>query len=418
MKLYLLCILINLLLFASISSAQMPKPSAALHLVTYQSWGFTIDTTPQGQRVRRLLQESRRLGFDTVVFNFRGHMITGTGSDIRSTVPLSEQATEERLLLETAAYAKSLGLKVAFRPILLVVGPKGEFPYVERGRIYWWHGVIKPRQPQAWFQNYYKLHERYLNLAAKAGAAWYSIGAEMNSMTSGLGERDRTMRLGYPKQWVQLVKKARAILGSQTKITYGINYTDQYIVTGGLKTWGGELEQWRYYLTEPFRQPVNIQHQKDLQEFWSSLDVIGIDYYRAFANSKDRFSTDFTQLVKQIQERPLSHASQLDNVLTEVAMTIGSEKPVFFQEVGYRSVEECFLHPASFESEGGKSNPMHQAAAWEAFFRAYWQPQWPWMTGVGVWQVLVDEDAAGPQDRGFSPLGKPSVEDVFLRYLN
>lgn len=396
--------------------AQVAAPKAAIHLVTYQAWGFTVDSTPQGQRVRRIIDDSYRLGFRTVIFNFRGHMIGGTGSDIRSTVPAHQQETEERLLLEAVAYAKSLGMTVAFRPILLVVGPRGEFPYVE-GKTFWWHGVIKPTQPQLWFANYFKFHERYLRLAARAGAEWYSIGAEMHSMTSGLGERDPQWRLGYPKQWVELIHKARAILGSQTQITYGINYTDQYVLSDGQKTWGGELEQWRYYMTANFQKPANIQHQKDLREFWSLLDVIGIDYYRALASANDRFSNDFATLVRQLEARPQSHASQLDTTLTEMALLDGTLKPLFFQEVGYRSVEKCFLDPSSYEEDGGKYSLVHQGAAWEAFFRAYWAPNWPWMTGMGMWQILVDEDTQAKTDKGFTPLGKEPVESVLKRYL-
>lgn len=416
---YLLAALTTLTLCLATFSAnaQMLAPKAAIHLMTYQSWGYTVDSSSaQGLRVRHILEESARLGFKTVIFNFRGHMVTGTGSEIRSTVKPEEQATEERLLLETVRYAKSLGLSIAFRPILLVVGPKGEFPYVENRKYLWWHGNIRPKDPQTWFANYFKYHERYLKLATKAGAEWYSIGAEMNSMTSGLGERDPSWRTGFPKMWVDLIQKAHAIVGTNTKITYGLNYTDQYVVSGGQKIWGGEIEQWRNDIVETFTDPKLIQHQKDMRDLWSSLDIIGVDYYRALASSTDKFASDFATLANQLQARPQSHATQLDNLLTEVALTIGVEKPLYFQEVGYRSVQNCFLDPSQYESQPGKANQIHQAAAWEAFFRAYWQPRWNWMAGVGLWQDLVDVDPA-PNDDGFSPFGKAPMGTVLQNYL-
>lgn len=407
----------TLLCFCPGLFAQTASYSAALHLVTYQSWGFTVDSTPQGQRVRRIIERSKELGFKTIIFNFRGHMITGRSSIIRSTVPATEQEAEERLLLETAQYAKSLGMTVAFRPILLVVGPKGEFPYVENKKIYWWHGIIAPTNPDTWFEAYFKFHERYLKLAAKAGAEWYSVGAEMHSMTSGLGAREPARPLGYPGKWTELVRKAKTILGPAIKVTYGVNYTDQYVLANGQKSWGGELEQWRFFMTEPFTTPSYVKHQKDLQDFWSELDVIGIDYYRAMGRPNDRYGSNFTQLVQQLLPRVLSHASQLDNILTEIAMTVGYERPLYFQEVGYRSVEKCFLDPSSYESDGGRLSLIHQAAAWETFFQGYWKPQWPWMTGVGFWQVLVDEDTSAISDTGFTPLGKKPIEDVLRNYL-
>lgn len=411
--------LIPLILFFSVftAKAQTLPPEGAIHLMTYQSWGYTVDkSSPQGLRVRHILEESSRLGFKSIILNFRGHMVTGTGSDIHSTVKPEEQATEERLILETVRYAKSLGLKVSFRPILLVVGPKGEFPYVENRKYFWWHGNIRPKDPKSWFANYFKYHERYLKLAAKAGADWYSIGAEMHSMTSGFGERDPSWRTGFPKMWVDMIQKARAIVGTGTKITYGMNYTDQYVVSNGQKIWGGEIEQWRNDIVETFTDPKLIQHQNDLRALWGSLDIIGIDYYRALASTNDKLATDFATLANQLQARPASHATQLDNLLTQVALTVGVEKPLFFQEVGYRSVENCFLDPSAYESQPGKTNLIHQAAAWEAFFRAYWQPHWNWMSGVGLWQDLVDTDP-GPNDAGFTPFGKAPVESVLQKYL-
>lgn len=392
------------------------QKEAALHLVTYQSWGFTVDSTPQGQRVRRIILRAKDLGFTTVVFNFRGHMITGRSSDIRATVPVGEQATEHRLLLETAAFVRSQGLKVAFRPILLVVGPKGEFPYIEN-KYFWWHGVIAPRDPESWFANYFKFHERYMRLAKEARADWYSVGAEMHSMTSGLGAREPQRQLGYPGKWVELINKARSILGRDVKITYGINYTDQYVLANGQKTWGGELEQWRFFMTETFKSQSYLNHQRDLQALWQSLDIVGIDYYRAMASTTEKFATEHEALVRQLLPRTQSHASQLDNTLTEIALTLGSEKPLYFQEAGYRSVEKCFLDPSSYESDGGKYSLLHQAAAWDTFFRAYWEPQWPWMAGVGVWQVLVDEETSSVGDKGFTPFHKAPVEGILRRYL-
>ncbi len=389
---------------------------SALHLVTYQSWGFTVDSTAQGQRVRRIVLRAKDLGFNTVVFNFRGHMITGKSSDIRSTVPVQEQETEQRLLLETVEFVRSLGMKVAFRPILLVVGPKGEFPYIEN-KYFWWHGVIAPRDPESWFANYFRFHERYLRLARLARAEWYSIGAEMHSMTSGLGAREPQRPLGYPAKWSEMIGKAREILGPDIRITYGINYTDQYVLANGRKTWGGELEQWRFFLTEPFKNRTYQNHQRDLQAFWQALDVIGIDYYRAMASSSEKFVVEHEALVRQLLPRVQSHASQLDNTLTEIAMIVGEEKPLYFQEVGYRSVEKCFLDPSSYESDGGKYSLLHQAAAWDTFFRSYWVPQWPWMAGLAVWQVLVDEDTGTVSDKGFTPLLKAPTEEVFRQYL-
>lgn len=403
------------IIFGSLA-AQAQDMSAGVHLVTYNPVGFTVDQSPQGQKVRRIIEQSKALGFKTLILNVRAHMVTGVGNEIKSVTPLNMHVREELAIEDTAKFAKSLGMNVAIRPIVLVVGPKGEFPYVHKG-VYWWHGNIRPQNIDRWFESLFEFHNRYLKLAERIGAEWYSVGAEMHSMTSGFGERDKTWSLGYPGKWVEFMKKARAIVGNKVKLTYGLNYTDQYIIANGVKVWGGELEQWRHFLLSDFSTDKYIKHQADLRELWEQFDIIGIDYYRALAGKNQSFSTDHEKLVNQLLDRPRSHADQLDSFVTEVSITLGVDKPFYFQEVGYRSTTKSFLDPSAYEDAVGSFNPLHQAAAWDAFFRAYWEVKWPWMSGMGVWQILVDEDINQVNNTGFTPLGKPQFQSVLRKYL-
>lgn len=409
-------VLVPLLILVMSSVGIAQTMSAGVHLVTYHPLGFTVDETAQGVQVRKVIDQVKELGFRTVIFNVRAHMVTGTGDNIKSVVPFDMQSREEALIEETARYAKSKGLNVALRPIVLVVGPKGEFPYVSNG-VYWWHGNIKPKNVEKWFENLYKFHERYLRLASRIGAEWYSLGAEMHSMTSGFGDRDKAWSFGYPAKWLDFAWKARTIVGNAVKLTYGLNYTDQYIIVNGIKVWGGELEQWRHFMFSEFKTDRYKKHQIELRKFWSELDIIGIDYYRALAGKAQSFSTNYEGLLSQLLPRPRSHADQLDSLMTEAAVVLGSEKPIYFQEVGYRSCTKSFLDPSAYEEEGGEFNPLHQAVAWDAFFMSYWEPNWPWMSGVGVWQILVDEPASGIGNTGFTPLGKPLFQEVLKKYL-
>ncbi|RZA09639.1 MAG: hypothetical protein EOP11_01050 [Proteobacteria bacterium] len=412
-----MALLLALWQFFIFAPAHSAAPVAALHLMTYQGWGYNVDPGPQGDRVKKILGDAVRLGFREVVFNFRGHMVTGTGAEIRSSVPLGQQASEGALLLETVRYARSLGLRVAFRPILLVIGPKGEFPYSLKGRT-WWHGNIQPKDPARWFEAYFAYHKRYLEIARAAGVEWYSIGAEMNSMTSGRGNKKGEQVRGYPGEWVKLIERAREILGPATKISYGVNYTDQVTSEGGRRIEGGELEQWRYFLTEEFRRPSEQKFQREMQSLWQALDIVGIDYYRALASERRSYPDKLASLSALLTERAKSHANQLDNALTEIGLSVGYDKPVHFQEMGYRSVERSFLRPAAYENRKGVFNELHQAAAWDAFLNAFWGPGWPWFAGTALWQVLVDEDPKIAGDTGFSPLGKPLTESVLQKHFS
>lgn len=409
-----LCLL--LIFFTAAPSWGHTSQDAAFNIITYWPLGFRVDDSPQGQRVQRLLNKMHDLGAKEVIFNFRGKMITGKSSVIYSDVPEDLQSQEEALLKDTIQYAKTLGLRIAFRPILLVVGPQGEFPYVENG-ITWWHGNIRPGNPAEWFENFFAYHQRYLRIAQEVGASWYSIGAEMHSLTSGLGSRDLTWRFGFPELWLNFIGKARAILGPQVQITYGANYTDQYVLEDGIKTWGGELAQWHHDLTFIPKNSEEELHQENMRKLWQALDFVGLDYYRSLGSATSDYPTSYSDLVDMLSKNSILQAQNLDDIIGSIDKILGIHSQLAIQEVGYRSVEKCFVAPYLYEDDHTPINYQHQAAAWDALLRAMWTPQWPWMKGVGIWQVLVDDDSDLIINGGFSPLGKPPTEVVLKNYF-
>lgn len=384
----------------------------AMNLTTYQSWGYTVDSTPQGTRVRNLILQLKNLGFNHLTFNVRAKMVTGTTDTVVSFVPLNEQPTEERLLEETIEFAHGLGMTTGLRPILLVVGPRGEFPYSKNG-VTWWHGNIAPSNPSNWFQSLRLFHDRYLRLASRKGVAQYTIGAELHSMVTGLGERRPKSARGYPAAWTDFVRHAKSVAGPKTRIAYDINYTDQYVLEDGVKKLGGEFEQFRYEMTKSVSRPADVLFQNQVIEFWNELDIIGIDMYRALASRSTGHSTDLSKLASSLQTRADSHATQLDTSMLEIESVTGVFKKLELKEIGYRSAVGSFVNPASYETSGGTFSSLHQAAAWKALLGAFLAPQWPWFSGVHVWETNVDRDHTNPKDLGFSPLGKPISEDVF-----
>jgi hypothetical protein len=78
------------------------------------------------------------------------------------------------------------------------------------------------------------------------------------------------------------------------------------------------------------------------------------------------------------------------------------EKPVIFKELGFRSVELGFIDPFAYAGSGDVSI-QHQAAAYEAYFRSFWEPNWSWFQGLNFWEISLDPSKEGPQDNGFSP---------------
>ncbi|WP_413561047.1 glycoside hydrolase family 113 [Bdellovibrio sp. HCB209] len=407
---------ISLFLASTAIFAQPPR-EAAVNIITYWPTGFRVDDSEQGLRVRRLLDKIKNLSIDTVIFNFRAKMVGGYSNDVTSVVPPEEQREEEHHLEATIHYAKSIGLKVAFRPILLVVGPHGEFPYTDEAGITWWHGVIHPSQPEKWFDSFYQYHERYLKIAARSDAAWYSLGAEMHSLTSGLGSRNQKHRFGRPDLWIKFTQRARQIVGDSVQLTYGANYTDQYVLEGGKRTWGGEFEQWRHDMTFKARTDKEILHQQYLRQFWRELDFVGLDYYRALGDKDTHYPESYDGLFSLLTPFSIEYSRHLERSLSQINQATESRKDLAIQEVGYRSVDKCFVSPYLYEGDEAPINVQHQAVAWDALLFSVWNQKTPWMKSVGIWQILVDEDTDLIENGGFSPLGKTPTENVLKKYF-
>ncbi len=414
MKLYFkwsISIIVILLLYSEFSFGL----TKAIHVITYQPLGYRIDDTEQGIRVKRHLEKIKRVGFNTLILNFHSRMIGYDSSEIQSITSNELKSEEIRLLEAFCLEAQKMGFQVAFRPILLIVGPNGQFPYVD-SKNYWWHGNIKPKNVDLWFENYLNFHKPYLLLAQKINPIWYSIGAELNSMTVGLGARHPQQAFGYPHRWIEFIDKIRLnYLGYLVPVTYGINYTDQYILANGFKIVGGELEQWRFYLTAEFKSEEYKNYQNTLRALWARFDIIGIDYYRALASQNSTLPLSFDDLSIFLSQRAYSHAEQLNQALIEISLILNvNSQPVFFQELGYRSVTKSFLSPSEYESDMGQANMVHQASAWKGFLLGFVEPNWDWIQGFGVWQHLVDRPIDDVDLKGFSPIGKELSESVFL----
>jgi hypothetical protein len=195
---------------------------------------------------------------------------------------------------------------------------------------------------------------------------------------------------------------------------YDINFTDDSVNTGGgVTASGGELERWRYRIVDlaDRTDPAEKQIWTDLTTFWQELDAVGIDMYRSLASENQPLPSQYDDLVKTLKQRSDSYATQLDNTMTQIELTLGTPQNVILKEVGFRSVDRGFIDPFAYAGPG-TVNEAHQAAAYQAIFESFWQVNWPWFKGINFWDISVNPDRTGDTDTGFSPLGKTPTEDV------
>lgn len=384
---------------------------------------FFYDANVDGQPktpAQLAVDEAKRLGANHVILNVRAIMRGPRSTEIVPVTPPANRPTEARRIARLIRYAKSLGLTTGLRPIFFVIGPNGEFPYQEKqadGSLKtWWHGNIQPSDPNRWFESFRVFMDMYITIARASRVEEFTVGAELYSMTVGIEDQWQEYPYGFPGRWLELLRYIRSKLPG-TRLMYDINFTDDRVDGGALPTSGGEFERWRYRIVDlaDRTDPAERAIWTDLTSFWKELDAIGIDMYRSLASPNQEIPEDMNQLVSLLRQRTDSFATQMDNSLTEIAMTLDMEKPLIFKELGYRSVDKGFIDPFAYAGSGNL-NVVHQAAAYQAVFASFWEPGWAWFKGFNFWDIAVDPSKSGAADTGFNPSGKTETESVLRKY--
>lgn len=311
-------------------------------------------------------------------------------------------------------------MTVGFRPLLLVLGPNGEFPYKEGAHL-WWHGNINPKDQNKWFDAFENFLLHYARGLQGSGLDEFTIGAEMQSMMVGMGQGEQAYLLGKPERWLKILRAVRA-LHPNAKLTYDINFPETLVPL--TNTIGGEFERWRHIIVdlETTTSPDLQERRQSLISLWREMDFIGIDFYRYLATSSKNLPAELNALTDRITPIAMSHASQIDNSISEIAMVTGIEKPIAIKEIGYKSTPYSFINPAAYSSDNGKLNITHQAAAYKAISNAFLKARWPWLYGIYFWDISTSPNLKGPNDTGFSPVGKAEtlkvIQEDYVDFIN
>ncbi|MGZ3775210.1 MAG: glycoside hydrolase family 113 [Pseudobdellovibrionaceae bacterium] len=406
------------------------KPVFAKYVAGFnltENSGFLYDAASSDSagktNAQKAVDEAKDLGSNHVILNVRAQMIGPFSTEVIPVTLPAERSKEAIRIARLVKYVHSQGMTVGIRPIFFVVGPNGEFPYVEKkpdgSTKIWWHGNIQPRDPNRWFESFRVFLDVYINVAKLAKVDEFTIGAELYSMTVGIEDQWKEYPYGFPGRWLELLRYVRSKLPN-TRLMYDINFTDDSVNSGGgISASGGELERWRYRLVD-LANPSNPEEYKiwnDLATFWKELDNVGLDIYRSLASKNQDLPSNSDDLAKQLKNRSDSYATQLDTALTAIEMTLDHHKDIIIKEIGFRSVDKGFIDPFSYAGTGNV-NVNHQSSAYKAVFESFWKPQWPWFQGINFWEITVDPSKAGNQDNGFSPVGKKDTESVVKDYYN
>ena len=366
------------------------------------------------------VDQALRLGANHIILNVQAIMVGPYSSEITPVTPPSERTNELRRMSRLIKYIKSNKMTVGLRPIFFVLGPTGEFPYLEPqpdGSLKtWWHGNIQPKDANRWFESFRVFLDAYATVARFAKVEEFTIGAELHSMTVGIEDQWKEHPYGFPGRWLELLRFVRSKLPG-VRLMYDINFTDDSVNNGELTASGGEFERWRYRIVDlaDRADPAEREIWLNLTNFWKELDAVGIDMYRSLASANQPIPRERAALVALLRQRSDSFGTQMDTALTQISLTLDAEKVIIFKELGYRSVENGFVDPYGY-SGSGIVNTLHQADAYQAMFLSFWEPKWPWFKGFNFWDISVDPSKSGEADNGFNPVGKAETEAVLRKY--
>jgi Glycoside Hydrolase Family 113 len=221
------------------------------------------------------------------------------------------------------------------------------------------HQDIHPSDVNAWFQSWDQNMLHYAQLAAQNNVEMFWIGGELDTMD------------GYAANWRQIVSDVRGVYSGP--LVYGSSQKMQHFMT---ITW------------------------------WDAVDYAGIDAYFPLATQTSNPTLD---------DLNASWANWI-TLLNGWQRTIG--KPVIFTEIGYNSVVGANVNPAitiqQINAQGIPIDLNLQALLYTSMFQKLYVI--PWFRGMFIWFWPTKTNLQGPNDRGFSPQGKPAQDALTQWY--
>ena len=222
------------------------------------------------------------------------------------------------------------------------------------------HQDIHPSDVNAWFQSWNQNMLHYAQLAAQTNVEMFWIGGELDTMD------------GYATNWRQIVSDVRGVYSGP--LVYGSSQKMQHFMT---ITW------------------------------WDAVDYAGIDAYFPLATQTNN---------PTLEDLNASWATEIKFLNTWQA-TIN--KPVIFTEIGYSSIVGANVNPAiTIQQINAQDIPIDlnlQDLLYTSMFQKLYAI--PWFRGMFIWFWPTKTNLQGPNDRGFSPQGKPA-QDVLTQWYH
>lgn len=209
-----------------------------------------------------------------------------------------------------------------------------------------WRGDIAPADPAAWFESYEDFLVPWADLAQRTGASTFVVGTELAGT------------IEHEDAWKRIIAAVRA------RFTGSLLYAASW-------------------------------DEVDRVGFWSCLDGVGVDVYVPVTIRLDPGRLEILARWQPWLAR-----------LRRLHQRTG--RPVFFTEIGYRSVDGAGMRPYDFQRRG-KEDEIEQADLYWAALAATVDQDW--IGGVLWWNWRAD-GAGGPGDADYTIRGKLAAEEL------
>ena len=302
--------------------------STGVVTVVTQQRGFAMPTWQidgyDGPGLKASLEQIKALGATYVEFVPTWYQPTMTSDDISST----PQTVSDAGLVRAITLAHELGLQVFLKPHVDLPDPATQ-P----------RSLIAPDDPDAWYASYTTFITHYAQIAEATGVEEFSVGTELDSMTSDT------------PRWCAVIQAVREQYHGQLTYAAGSNW--------------------------------------DTIAFWDKLDIIGVDAYPRLTVTP---TTDVETLAKSWQW--VVDAAQ--------TLSAKWGKKVLFTEAGFTSQLGTTTDPANWlisTTEG----QAEQAAAYQALLSTFTdQPWWGgvfWWVWINPPNATADPLDFSPQGK-------------------
>jgi hypothetical protein len=186
-----------------------------------------------------------------------------------------------------------------------------------------------------------------------------------------------------------------AALCTLTGVTRLVIGSELSSLDGDLPRWSRLIERVRAIFGGALVYSANWDHYKDAK----LLDLVDEAGVVAYFDLRDK---DGPADVSALAARWRSLRAEIE------AWRGGRAQPFLFTEVGYRSRAGSTASPWD-ETPGGRVDLDEQRRAFEAFRRAWAHPRSAHLSGLYVWNWY---GYGGPKSIGYTPRGKPALEEV------